>query len=407
MHVLSLQCFFFSDPNDTIVIGWNDLGMHCMNRYSEHLCVLPPYNIVWAQVIQRGTQTTSPVLLQSGVSIEYAFSDNTYSVGKTDFWNYEDQLFGVSLPDNIGLTGHGLTGVLSSTATAWEVTGVPITPFDDGNWTVESPYQLMQMTLKNTLGDILDATQIVVPVSTEMHCDICHTGPQGTDVAILTRHDNDNGTSLLTSQPVLCANCHADNALGTTGQPGLKNFSRAMHGKHAEEDVTTCYNCHPGTSTQCLRGVHWLNGLDCTSCHGTIYQMAQGLDDGREPWLEEPSCQECHDPEYSTEPNTLFRNSRGHGGVYCEACHGSPHAIFPSREARDNLQSIRLQGSAGVIRDCFVCHQSYPTGPGPHGYNFVPSPTPTVGVPATGASGAGILVVIVSLLIVAGLAKKR
>lgn len=391
---------------DQIVIGWNDLGMHCMNRNFSHLCILPPYNTVWAQAIQRGTSTTMPSLLQSGVSIEYSFADNTFSVGKTDFWSYEHLLFGVNLPDNVGLTGYGMTGVLANASTGWKADGIPITPFDDDNWTVEQPYQLAQLTLKNTNGDVLDTSQIVVPVSTEMHCEQCHSGPQGTEIAILTRHDNDNGTNLLGSQPVLCASCHADNALGTTGQPELPNFSLAMHAKHSEANVTNCYSCHPGTTTQCLRDVHSLNGMTCQNCHGTIHQMAQDLDDGREPWLEEPSCQNCHDAIYSTEPNTLYRNSRGHGGLYCTACHGSPHVTYPSREARDNLQSIRLQGSEGVIRDCYVCHRRYPTSPGPHGYMFTPSPTPTIDVPATSPVSFSILFIFLSILILIGRSRK-
>lgn len=226
------------DLGNEIVIGWNDLGMHCMNRYFNHLCILPPYNTVWSQAIQRGTATTLPVILQSGITIDYAFAENTYSVGKTDFWDHEDQLFGVSLPDNIGLTGRGLTGNLTNSGTYWIAEGIPITPFNDSNWAVEAPFQLMDLTLRNTLGDILDSGQIVVPVSTEIHCDSCHTGPQGSEVAILTLHDEENDTNLVGSQPVLCAGCHADNALGAPGQPGHPNFSLAMHGKHAEENVT-------------------------------------------------------------------------------------------------------------------------------------------------------------------------
>jgi len=34
---------------------------------------------------------------------------------------------------------------------------------------------------------------------------------------------------------------------------------------------------------------------------------------------------------------------------------------------RDNLQNITLQGYAGILRECSVCHGYNPTGPGPHG----------------------------------------
>jgi hypothetical protein len=49
--------------------------------------------------------------------------------------------------------------------------------------------------------------------------------------------------------------------------------------------------------------------------------------------------------------------------------HGSPHAILPSENERDNVQNIALQGYAGTLRECVVCHGYIPNGPGPHGYN--------------------------------------
>ena len=67
-------------------------------------------------------------------------------------------------------------------------------------------------------------------------------------------------------------------------------------------------------------------------------------------------------------PNTLYRNSNnGHGGLYCETCHNSTHAVLPSREERDNRQMVALQGHAGTLSDCTVCHGVTPGGPGPHG----------------------------------------
>ena len=67
--------------------------------------------------------------------------------------------------------------------------------------------------------------------------------------------------------------------------------------------------------------------------------------------------------------------SRGHGGLACEACHGSPHAEWPSREANDNLPAIRAQGHAGMIIECAVCHGAAQliTLAGPHGLHAVNS----------------------------------
>jgi hypothetical protein len=114
------------------------------------------------------------------------------------------------------------------------------------------------------------------------------------------------------------------------------------------------------------------NPLKCQSCHGTMATVASSIQSGRRPWQDEPKCGNtaCHGSNYAEESGKLYRNSVGHGGVYCSACHGSPHAIFPSREANDNLQNINLQGHAGALRDCMVCHSTPPTDPGPHGLMY-------------------------------------
>ena len=72
------------DTQDYIVLAWNDLGMHCYNRDFQDLAVLPPYNTLWAQVIKTGDP---PQLVTSGITVTYTFPDNTYSVGKSNFWD--------------------------------------------------------------------------------------------------------------------------------------------------------------------------------------------------------------------------------------------------------------------------------------------------------------------------------
>jgi hypothetical protein len=46
--------------------------------------------------------------------------------------------------------------------------------------------------------------------------------------------------------------------------------------------------------------------------------------------------------------------------VHGEACHGSTHAVTPTVVAADNVQAIGLQGHAGVIDTCTVCHINRP-----------------------------------------------
>jgi hypothetical protein len=67
--------------------------------------------------------------------------------------------------------------------------------------------------------------------------------------------------------------------------------------------------------------------------------------------------------------------SKGHGGVYCEGCHDSTHAVAPSREANDGIKFLALQGVNKAIGDddhCTVCHATLPTAAGPHGITASP-----------------------------------
>jgi hypothetical protein len=116
-------------------------------------------------------------------------------------------------------------------------------------------------------------------------------------------------------------------------------------------------------------------GMVCQDCHGSLTQVAESIKNGRIPWFQEPSCgaSACHGANYAEESGKLFRNSKGHGGLYCSACHGSPHAILPTVNARDNVQNIALQGFEGTLRRCELCHGVVPSGPGPHGI-MPPSP---------------------------------
>jgi len=58
----------------------------------------------------------------------------------------------------------------------------------------------------------------------------------------------------------------------------------------------------------------------------------------------------------------LYRESKGHGGIYCEGCHDSTHAVATSRETNDTIKFLQLQGHSGTLRDCTVCHFSNKPG---------------------------------------------
>jgi hypothetical protein len=225
-----------------------------------------------------------------------------------------------------------------------------------------------------------------------------------------------NGGAL--NNPVLCASCHASNALNaagmTTGVSGVPALTASMHATHASvtlpgstttlDNATdpsgSCYRCHPGAVTKCQRGT--MSNIACFNCHGNLSRLGQPT---RAGWLDEPSCQMCHqngttysttftstnigptgahltstDSTFATNSDVpaagfnLYRFSKGHGATECSACHGSQHAEFPTNQANDNVYSTNLQGYAGRLTECSVCHTSAlattSTG-GPHGMHTV------------------------------------
>ena len=101
---------------------------------------------------------------------------------------------------------------------------------------------------------------------------------------------------------------------GTTTRP--PNYQNYVCGQCAADGKSvagcaveaTCYQCHPGTYTKCLRGAMASAGMYCQDCHGTMAQVGNdfsenfsaatpfpaGAVDKRVPWANEPGCQSCH-----------------------------------------------------------------------------------------------------------------
>jgi hypothetical protein len=370
--------------NTYVVLAWNDLGMHCYNPDFKDICVLPPYNNLVAQVLRKSGENAQ--LVTSGITVYYFFPNNTYSVGKTNFWTYANQTFKTALAANIGLTGKGLSGTMDKTGTYYEAKGIPLTEYTDQNPTTRQPFQQAIIVVTNSAtGAELCRTQVTAPVSTEMRCDTCHadagmatlkypiTPTNKTDTNILTLHDylHPQMPSLMNSRPVLCANCHSDNALGAVGNASIPSLSNGMHANHNSPTIpianTTsgCYNCHPGPTTQCLRDVmSQKQGFQCQDCHGTLAKVSTNPN----PWLNEPRCDNpaCHGNNATlglVMNNALYKSSTGMGGVYCEGCHDSTHAIAPSRVAADDIKFVALQGTPSQLSTCTVCHAQRPDDP--------------------------------------------
>lgn len=362
---------------DYVVLAWNDLGMHCLNPTYDQLIILPPYNTLWAQVIQRGNP---PRIVTNQVTVSYAIINNTTSLGKLsygDFWNPEVlALFPIdSPPPDKGLNLHdptihnGLSGTMQQVGDHFQADGIPVTPVDDDG--IKDPYQVARITVKDLSGNTLVQTQAMVPTSDEINCRRCHApigSITGAFIDILRTHDSSHATTLETDVPILCASCHGSPVLGSDpldrGSAGLY-LSQAIHGFHSGRTAPgggaiACYDCHPGVSTQCNRSLaHTSADGNCITCHGTMDQMSADIAATKIPWVNEPECISCHAgvAEVNTGA-TLYRNAAGHGGIYCAGCHQSPHAMVPSRESADNYQAQQYQNASVTIASCAACHGS-------------------------------------------------
>ncbi|MRI83800.1 MAG: hypothetical protein C6I00_05195 [Nitratiruptor sp.] len=442
------------------LLAWNDLGMHCMDDDYSIFSILPPYNTLNAQLIKRGTKPQ--LITQGVTITYEAFPSldgvlNSYSAGKTNFWRFVTPLYHKSPPPNIGLTGFPTPSRKPTpmrydpTHGWWSAEGLPITPIDDdGGY---NPYPLVAVKAWDEAGNLLAQTITTLPVSTEMDCRSCHSPTSSNQAAmpeggwirmddpikeyrlnILRLHDQHHPEAVRkyaerleakgytydpqgleatarANTPILCASCHQSNALPGSGIKGILPLTQAIHTSHAQvkepttgqplnqmDDPRSCYACHPGKQTRCLRGAMGKEGISCQDCHGTMSAVGSK---NRQGWLDEPNCQSCHqggkryevatidryrgtlrealDMRFATNPNTplpgksLYRFSKGHGKLACAACHGSPHAIYPSAKPEDNLQSIGIQGHEGTIAECTSCHSQVPaTGEkGPHGLHSV------------------------------------
>lgn len=299
------------------LIGWNNLGMHCMDDDYSVYAILPPYNTLDAQLID---STGKLVKTSTGYTLTYqAIADpdgsiNVSSTGKSNFWTYAPQLFGSTLPANAGIGGTSMPGPLntpqpltwSGTTNWFEGLGIPLIPIDDRNFS--NSYPLMHLVARSTSnGAVLATTDVVLPVSSEMNCRACHSSGSGPAaqpkagwvnnpdpkkdyrLSVLLKHDekfigqavytaalaangyNANGlypTVVQNGRAILCAQCHSSNALGTAGYPGVPPLTQSVHSLHATvinptnglqmdaiANRSACYQCHPGAVTRCLRGV--------------------------------------------------------------------------------------------------------------------------------------------------------
>lgn len=355
---------------NTALLGWNNLGMHCMDSDYSVFSILPPYNTIHAQLIVGGKLVKSG----QGYTISYeAVADpdgsfNATAMGKGNFYDFAAALYGTKPAPEMGLAGWAMPGPantpqpmlfestnrpapgVATRVNWWRAEGLPISPYDDaGN---KNPYPLLRLVARNATKQVVATSDIVVPVSDEMDCRLCHASgtqesarpaagwvwsgdderdfrlnilrlhdehqferhPETYRAALAARGYNPAGLYqgvVTDAHPALCASCHASEALGTASFGDIPPLTQSIHATHAEvtdpelnlrlDDSAhraACYRCHPGSATKCLRGA--MGGaiapdgsmsMQCQSCHGSMSQV--GSPD-RVGWFQEPNCQSCH-----------------------------------------------------------------------------------------------------------------
>ena len=355
-----------------VVLAWNDLGEHCVLT-TKYGGILPPFNTMWAQVFRRDEP---PEIVTDSVKVVYSFPNFEHPEKQMpEFWQYSEKIWGKKVEPGKGLTGKGTSGEMELKEDAFVAEGIPLVPFDDsGNF---NPYPVAHIqVLDKKTNKVLAETQAVAPLSNESGCGLCHGG-QGkggskfltdqTWLNILATHDKLSQTNLkkeaLAGNPVACASCHADPAVGAKGKKGLLSLSAAIMGWHAqfiqdEGTPNTCGICHPSAvgksvsnptgaltvktalnpsewteitpsyKTSCYRGVMAGHGVSCQQCHGTLPQLGSSLlsaqpeipaskkliralapkMEGKKPvpklpWLQEPDCLACHIKYRKSKPN--------------------------------------------------------------------------------------------------------
>ncbi|MCX8031493.1 MAG: cytochrome ubiquinol oxidase subunit I [Thermodesulfovibrionales bacterium] len=413
---------FNAMTDEYVLLAWSTLGEKCITDSDKWFSFLYPGSSFEAVLIKRGIK---PEVITNSVEILYEVQKGFENPSKnTEFWKYAEQLLSKKLEANKGLSAKGLKGTLdfNKEKNLFSAEGIPVLPYrDDGQF---SPYPVFEAkAIDKSSGKILQFTKLIAPVSTELRCFVCHEGkPKWNNITgisdetamnILKVHDRNTGTKLyknaLKGRPVMCQSCHEDFIVKSKGIKGHNSFSASMHGWHANylpyKDERACNLCHPNDTkgnTRCNRDIHAKLGMGCTQCHGKLDDHAASLllsQEGtrtakillknlnpenpiskispRKPWINQPDCLGCHEGfqkpdknaksfnKWTTEAKMLYRNRKDNTDkLPCIACHGSPHATYPSfndySKNRDNIQPIQYQGvplPIGAEGRCDICHK--------------------------------------------------
>jgi hypothetical protein len=341
------------------LVGWSGQGVNetagtDFSVFSLH----PPGSTVRAQLMIGGLLVTNDadVLVTYEAVADSAGSINTTSMGKGNFADYAEALYGRALLPDEGLSGFSMPGVVNEpelmtfdAAQNWFVAeGIPITPYDDEGR--KNSYPMMRLVARNIAGAELASTDIAVPVSDGLDCRACHASgsqsvarPNGGWVwdcdpdrdyklNVLQKHDDrhlgsgtysnalreagyDNAGLFVSAtrnhKPVLCVRCHASNIVPGSGVEGMRPLTQLIHAKHSYvsdpkrglplsffNDSSVCLQCHAGPEARYLRGAHRqsvnADGSLAMQCQSCHGNLLDVGRTGRQGWREQPDCQSCH-----------------------------------------------------------------------------------------------------------------
>ncbi len=199
--------------------------------------------------------------------------------------------------------------------------------------------------------------------------------------------------ALVQGKPAVCQTCHYTPALDlaqvgpVAGAPGTSangrnqlshsSNSNVMHSHHGQftslfpdmpapnqqsdgsisnqterlavlED--TCYQCHPGTTAQCLRGAMFNGGMLCNDCHGSMEQVGADFSQNVTPDNPAPGSLllggNFYDPNDS-QPRVPWANEPGcgscHTGDVLDNMSGTNNTIANTRDVDGNVDNLRLR----------------------------------------------------------------
>jgi hypothetical protein len=371
------------------VIAFNDLGMHCTCPTQRYFSILPPFNVIRAQVLQYGAN--DPVVVSSGVNVSYAMVENTDTSLQADpyfqdYITYAPKMYSSFMDGTkpytpvvngkvVSISGVGLTGTMkyNSTPKAWEVVGIPAFPAIDsggiepdplGGTTKRNPYLTANITVTDTAGKTLATTSTVVPVAFGGCCS-CHIklaalhGKKADLTGAFQYLGNMHGTnsskidfSLIDPDgdgvggPIRCSWCHWDPAMGESAAPGLPkvwpNYKILPGANFTSADIKVSSR----SFSDVLHEFHATDQIVLTQWDPNVAK----------------NCYDCHP---SNEVN-CYRGAMKSATIWCTDCHGDLNQRIATGQMTQPWQQSTLPTcntpSAGIT-SAFTCHDAvtYPT----------------------------------------------